>query len=227
MNLKNLVGKQIVSIYEGEIVGTIIRANFNTSLTKITGFVVFDEEDDEFFLPMRSVVAMGDCVLIRNKSVLNSVTTWVDIKPLGYNIYDEKANNLGIIEDASVDEKGNILNYFTSLEKEIKPDHLIQRKSFILHCNKKISMSDMRPRRKTYLEKIKVNVLNTDITQTENFIPSKLKYNPQSLLGKVSKGDLVGLNNELIIKANQSITEKTIQDATRHNRLNQLYYLAN
>ena len=102
------------------------------------------------------------------------------------------------------------------------------RKNFILFCNKKIVISRLRPKNKDInLNKIKVNILKINDINKNEIMPSKLKYNPQNILGKISKGDLMGMNNEIIIKTNQTITEKTIKDATKHNRLNQLYYLAN
>ena len=60
----------------------------------------------------------------------------------------------------------------------------------------------------------------------ENFVPKRVQYNPETIIGKVAKNDLIGINNEIIIKANQVITEKIIKDATKHNRLNQLYFIA-
>ena len=100
------------------------------------------------------------------------------------------------------------------------------RKEFIFYSTEKINISSYKPKNKKVLSlaNIKVNILEFESTPNQNFTPTKITFNPSSILGKVVKCDLLGINNEVIIKTNQIITQKIIDDASKHNRLNQLYY---
>jgi len=100
------------------------------------------------------------------------------------------------------------------------------RKSFVYYTEKSFVAKNYRPRGKKILalEDIKVSVLSSS---TDTFAPTKIKFNADNMIGKIAKDTLLGINNEVIIRANQTITNKTIVDATNHNRLNQLYFLAN
>ncbi|MBO7527249.1 MAG: hypothetical protein J6T74_05040 [Clostridia bacterium] len=228
MNLKNIIGKKVYSVYEGDTVGTVMSANFNNSFKKISSLIVFDDEDDEYCLPLSSVMAMGDGIIIKNRTKLRDLHEIRNIGIICKEVFDENAKNLGIIDDVEFDLQGNIEKYITNNKTELDPAFVIFRKGFILYSKNKIVISNLRPRKKNIdLKTIKVKVFNIKDIKENSFLPSKLQYNPQSILGKIAKGDLVGLNNEIIIKTNQTITEKTILDATKHNRLNQLYYLAN
>ena len=225
MNIKKIIGKQVFSLYEGELIGTIINVGFNTNYTKINSFTIFNEDDDEFCIPFNSVFAIGDGIIIKNKSKINTYITTNNLSCVFKEVFDENANSFGFINDFVFDKNGNIQKYITNSNIEIFANKINVRKNFVIFFKNTLKVFKYKPKNnKLDLSKIKVKVLN--INQA-NFLPSKLQYNPQNILGRISKGDLVGLNNEVIIKTNQVITEKTIQDATRHNRLNQLFYLAN
>lgn len=229
MNLTNLFGKQIYSIYEGEMVGTVLSANYNKDNTKILSLNIFDDDENEFNLPLGGIKAMGDLIIISNKNKLEQPVAKAKTSPISIIVIDENGKNYGIIVDAKIDNGGIIEYLITSTNAQILPKNLHFRKDFALFSENNVKIANFRPRhKKTNLENIKVSILdfNENKNQT-NFVPSKIKYNPDSILGKIAKGDLYGLNNEVIIKTNQVITEKIISDAERHNRLNQLYFIAN
>ena len=228
MNLKNLIGKKVYSIYEGEIVGTVVDVTFKYDFKKIHSLTIFNDDEEEFSLPIASIYAMGDSIIIKNKTKLTSFVPGRNLSTISKDVFNNTATHLGKIVDLEFDQFGNIVKFVTNKEIFLNPNNISNRKNFVLFFDDKIKIAGLKPRnKKQNYSKIKVNIFNIDDAKTTNFLPSKLQYNPQSILGKIAKGDLVGLNNEIIIKTNQTITEKTIQDATRHNRLNQLYYLAN
>lgn len=227
MNLSNIIGKQIFTIYEGEMIGTILSANFSYDYKKIVGFTTFNNDEDEQYLPIVNIKSIGDFVIVSNKTKLQN-SIYQSSSPLKKQLLDKTAKDCGIIVDVDVSNSGTINNYITSKSMVIKPDNMYFRKDYVYHSPSRVFISNYRPRdKKNDNSKIMVKILDKTDLSTSRFTPSKIQYNPESILGKTAKDDLFGLNNEVIIKTNQTITKRVVDDATKHNRLNQLYFIAN
>lgn len=228
MNLTNLFGKQVFALYEGEIIGTVIEAIYNNDYTKVIGLKIFDNDEIEYEIKLKSIKAINDCIIISNKNKLNVFIGNTKSHPLFKEVVDQQAKHYGKIIDCEIEENGNIKFFLTDKNNELLPENLYLRNSFVYYSQEKFIAKNYKPKQKIVtLDQINVNILNFENLQEKtNFVPNKLRYNPASLVGKVAKDTLLGLNNEVIIKANQTITQKTLDDATKHNRLNQLYFLA-
>ena len=228
MKLTQLFGKQVFSLYEGEIVGTISGAIFNDSFSKIKAFKIFDQDENELELLLCNIKAMADYIIINNKSKLQYYFEAKNKSLMHKTIIDDVAKNRGKIIDADIENSGVVNYYITDQNEQLLSNNLYLRKEFIYYTEKTISVSKYKPKHKIVSPtNIKVNILyNNENSSREKFIPSRIQYDPSKSLGKVVKNDLYGINNEIIIKANQQITEKVINDASRHNRLNQLFYIA-
>ena len=228
MNLTNLFGKQVFSLYEGEIIGTIVEAIYNSDYSKVISLKIFDQEEIEYEIKLQNIKAISDCVIIANKTKLNFYLNKNLPTPFFKDVIDQGAKQYGKIIDCIIEQNGQIKHFLTDKNQELLPEYIYLRNNFIYYSNQKLSIKSIKPRQNAKaLNEIKVNVLSFNTKETKSdFLPSRLQYNPTSLLGKVAKDSLLGINNEVIIKANQIITEKTLDDASRHNRLNQLYFLA-
>lgn len=228
MNLTNLFGKQVFALYEGEIVGTVVEAIYNSDYTKVVSLKLFDNDEIEYEIKIKNIKAINDCIIISNKNKLNIFIGKLNQNPFFKEVIDQDAKHYGKIVDCKIESTGKILHFLTDKQNELLPENINLRNNFIYYSKDKFVAKNYKPKQKVVtLDKIKVNILNFEKNQDiSNFAPSKLQYNPSSLVGKVAKNTLFGLNNEVIIKANQIITQKTLDDATRHNRLNQLYFLA-
>lgn len=225
MNITELFGKKIYSIFEGEQVGTIASANFNLALNKIQSFKIFDNYDTEYELLFKDIKSINTYVLISNKTKLLPYFDTPSKNPFFKEVINHNAKSLGKITNAEIDNLGNIKNFITELGEVLEPQKMYVKKDFVFYSQNKINMSNYRPKTKVLeTSAIKVNILYSETSSKA--IPTKLSFNPQLILGKIAKSDLLGKNNEMIIKANQQITEKIIEDATRHNCLNQLFYIA-
>lgn len=229
MKLSNMYGKKIFALYEGEIVGTISESTFNLENNKVKSFKIFDNEENEFELFLNDIKTLAECVIITNK---NKLKPYYDInkKTLFYKeVVSELGEYLGKIIDAEIDSNGNIQNYITEKNIILLPKNIYSRKDFVFYSESKISISNYKPRKNNLLnlDNIQVKILNfEDNNNNNNIFPSKIKFNADNIVGKIAKQNLLGLNNEVIIRANQIITQRTIEDASRHNKLNQLYFIS-
>lgn len=224
MKLTEIFGKQVYSIYEGEIVGTVCDAIFNQ--TKLISFKLFDKDEHEYKLSLNNIKALSDCIVINNKNKLeyfleNSKTT-----PMFKIVIDENGICCGKIIDAEIDKDGAIEKFITDKKIELLPNEITTRKDFVFFSTRPIKINKLKPKNTVSPTNIKVNILKSDEGPKDNFTPIKLQYNSANIIGKVAKCDLYGINKEIIIKAGYVISEKTISDASRHNRLNQLFYIA-
>lgn len=228
MKLTKLFGKQVFALYEGEIVGTIVDVNYSIDFSKIASLKIFDNEEVEYEIKFANIKAINDCVIIANKNKLNPYIGKKNQSPIFKQVIDQNATDCGKIIDCEIDNSGKIINYTTDTNHILTPENIYLRNAFAYYCTEKFIAKNLKPKNPKLLpNKINVSILNIEDTQnTTNIIPNKLQFNPRSLIGKMAKDTLLGLNNEVIIKANQMITEKTLTIATRHNRLNQLYFLA-
>lgn len=226
MKLTNIFGKQVYSLYEGEVVGTISEASFNKNLSKISCFKIFDNEENEYTLPLSNIKAFNDCIVITNKNKLE-VYVGQTQTPMFKEVVNENAKCCGIICDAEVSNDGTITHFITNQNQNLKPEHIYLRKDFVYHSTSNVLMQNFKPKSNKVLtlSDINVKVFSENNTST-NFLPQKIQYNTESILGKFVKNDLLGINNEVIIKANEPITQKVVNSAKMHNRLNQLFFLA-
>lgn len=228
MKLTKIFGKQVFALYEGEIVGTVAEVDYNIDFSKITSLKIFDNEEVEYEIKFNNIKAINDFVIITNKNKLSPYVGKKNQSPIFKQVIDQNATDCGKIIDCEIDDSGKIINYKTDTNHALVPENIYLRKNFAYYCTEKFIAKNLKPKNpKLSPDKINVSILKLEDAQgSTNIIPNKLQFNPQSLVGKIAKDTLLGLNNEIIIRANQMITEKTLTIATRHNRLNQLYFLA-
>lgn len=69
--LTNLIGKQVLSIYENEIIGTVLNAQFSSDYSKVAHLIVLSEDEETvFLLPTSFVFGIDNYITIKNKSGL-------------------------------------------------------------------------------------------------------------------------------------------------------------
>ena len=66
-NLSEIIGKPAYTS-GGEYAGTVKNARLSKNLKKLRGFECFDEQEEEFELPVTAVASVGDALLIKSPS---------------------------------------------------------------------------------------------------------------------------------------------------------------
>ena len=76
------------------------------------------------------------------------------------------------------------------------------------------------------LNNLTVSIMKMDDVKSSpiTLMPPKITVNSDILLGKRLAKDILGKNNELILKQNQIITPKQVIIAKQHEKLNELFY---
>ena len=230
MNLSEIIGKQIFDIYDANFLGTIHEANFDKFHTKVLGFYFFNQDENEFYLKKQNIYSIGDFVTIKNSSKISETfEIFNPLLPFGKRVVSLEGNDLGNLCDIELNEKFEITNFCTQKQK-INPKDVMQITNNIVVGNKKINMfaSKNKNSKVANLNNINVTLLKISDTDeqksTTKLMPSKITVNSDVLLGKKLSKDIIGKNNELILKQNQVLTPKLVLVAKQHDKLNELFY---
>ena len=224
MKLSELIGKQVFVIYNSNFVGTVHDVAFDDKFTKILGIYFFDQEENEYFLKKQNIFAINDYVVIKNDSMIsNDFLLDKPLSPLGKNVVSVEGLNLGSLCDMEFDEKYNIVNFVTNTNS-INPKQIVNISTCILTGD--VKLKNFKPRKTNQVETLKnLSVSIMRINEPEKVLmPTKITVNSDILIGKKLSKDIIGKNNELILKQNQTITSKQIMIAKQHDKLNELYY---
>ncbi len=236
--ISNFIAKNIVTLEEGQEIGYVLNCCFDSSLTKLLGFVVADEESErENYLPIQNVKTIGrDFIIIESSNKIELNYSGYSNSPTGKFVVDEEGNDLGRVIDGVVENNkltklittkceinarsiyssGVDCLFFGINKKRKKKDK--EKSSFIIKNNlPKIEMQSFEISKNKILNN---EVKNNSVKVVVN--PTRVMLAPPSLLNKTACCDIYGLNNELIIKKGQIINEQKIAKAKKHGKINLL-----
>ena len=122
---KDLIGKSVVSISDGRIIGEVKDLYLNAAVTDLTGIHLGKEgllRRKSLLIPAEEVVVFGiDVILVRDSNVVTDDRTmkesleWVRLeKIIGREIDTPGGTKIGMIGDAVLNEQGRISGYALS-----------------------------------------------------------------------------------------------------------------
>ena len=228
----DFIAKSIFTL-DGSYQGYILNNIFDKDFNKLIGFKVVDDNDEtEKFLPIENIRLFGkDCIFA--KTLTENFDFVQHNSPMGKQVFDEKGNSLGQVSEIFL--IGRRIKSVKVHENEILASkiHFIGKNCIIL--NKKTQkniFSNIRSELTGNEPKIEIQTNNAGfnyakIGQKINppisiSSPKKIILNPPSIVGKIASEDIFGLNNELIIKKGQIISQQKIDVAKKHGKLNLL-----
>ncbi len=209
---------KIVLTQKGKKVGYVLDVAVNFDDMQKQGYFVVDEEtESEFLLRCEDITSQSsDFLLIEDVSVLEFATERKSV--FGKEILDDNCLSYGFVQGLSfkkrkceklITEKCEIL---TKYVKKVGDD-------FVLVNFKRKKMKSTQSFPRTDLEvKVKVQSVEPPI------VPERILLSPSSYLGKISNEDIMGYNNEKIVRKGEIITKVTVEKAKIHNKLNQLFF---
>ena len=235
MKISEIISKEIISIYECESVGTIKNVCFNKDLTKVLGFIFFNDESDyESYIPVKNIYSISEeGLMIRNTNKIDFFIS-ENNNPINKKIFEINGKDTGRICDIEFDEKFNVCHLLTNKNIQIKPQNILSNGVGIILVkddNQKISINAFKPK-KQKIEKLnqdfKVKIVKMPIisNQEKNIsaLPPKITTNTSTLVGKRAKRTIFGFNNEVIIKENALVSNHTLTMAKKHNKTNELIF---
>lgn len=226
MTFSDIVGTKIISIYEQQIVGYVIDAIYNKKSQKITALVISDvNEETTKILKTKHVKSINsDFILIANISVL---------------IFSESDENKcgNLINKQAIGVDGQ--SYGKVKNIEIGQNYIIskivcEKDAFFVKDiygeNDVVFVKDkMKKRQPIFAPRTRIVKTKSAISQAvqiEPTTPTPLKVQPNGLLGKRLKRDLIVLGNRILARKNTAVTNELILSAKRLNVLPELELLS-
>lgn len=229
MKLSNLIGKQVFCVYDASLLGTVNDVVFDEKYKKILGIYFFDQDENEFYIKRQNIYSILDFVTIKNTSKISlDIVLDKPLSPLGKLIVGTNGENYGNISDIEFDENFDVCMFETNMNKQVLPSSIIFiSKNFVIGEN--VNIASFRPKvshKNNTLENLTVKIMEIPKIEQpkQKLMPTKITVNSDILIGKRLQKDIIGKNNELIIKQNQVLTTKHILIAKQHDKLNELFY---
>ena len=235
--ISELLGKPVISIYNGNIEGFINNVFCNDKLTKIEYLQFFDDENQgEKLSSIKNIYHIGeDAITIKNNDdvfVENTIMN-VGINPINFDLYTINGKKVSKISDVEFNDKFAIKNI-------ICQDGQTLSSKQILKLGKNVAIkSESKNAVKISNFKSKAKILNSDSHQNikveiQNELPliPKSKISPlpkklvtggyEFLIGRKVDKNIYSDNKELIIKKQSKITSAIIDVASKNGKLKEL-----
>lgn len=231
MFLSELLQKPILSLYEGEILGSINKVYLNKSKNKITCFEVIDEEDLNYCLQPKSIYTIGKhATTIKNKQNLILSLNLIDENyltlPLNVKVYSLQGEYLGIVKDYIISEKFELQKLILDNQNEINFTETasIGSNSIVVYYDQKhVNINSFRYRIKPKTNPdTKVKVLPKIFSSFNKIIASSPDKKENFLVGRICTKDIFDNHQNIIIKQNSTITDQTLAIASSKNKLHDL-----
>lgn len=251
-NVTDIISKPVINLYNGMSEGTVKNICFDIDLKKAEYLILFnDSEDEEVLLDITKVYNIGDsAITIKNNAGITPLIFAPRVtynNPINNIVYNLEGNNLGNVKDIILNEKFKIdsivvdsKEYLAKSVVSYNNDNLIINSSGIKfnkesHQPKtaKVKLNNLvtiMP--KINLPKInfpKIEEVQPSVTESKpnykisnNPLPQRVVSDQNYLIGRKVSKTVYGINNEIIIKKDNIITDKTIQNAKLHNKLVEL-----
>ncbi len=202
----------------GQKYGYVIAVELSVDCTKLTSLIIVDDESEtQAKIDASEIVYGKDAIFLKTEPIF--VEAYNFSSPINKMVYDKNAKSLGRVEEVFLRSNkivGISTNQLCFLPKNIS----VNGESAVILFGKKqkrkafdFNLAKLQPEQ--YVE----------ITEAQTqIVPYRVELTGKSLIGKIATRDILGLNNELIIKKHEVITQKKLNEAKRHNRLNLLFY---
>ncbi|MBQ9795700.1 MAG: hypothetical protein IJW36_01885 [Clostridia bacterium] len=232
---KELNSMAVLSLFEGELLGKVDKLFFDKKLKKLNELELIGEDGAKLTLPTKNIYRIGkNAITVKNNQAVSLKQENAENfpAPLNSKAYSINGEFLGIVEEVSINEKffSNkvVLGNGTILNVENLASY--GKNAIIFHDDeKKINIKNFMPNKtpKAFqTEEVKM-VSTLPIEQTASkVVPienvNSLAQNSDFLVGRICVKDIYNFNNEVLIKANTSITKKALKDITKFGKLREL-----
>ena len=210
------ISKKVVDRQKGKVIGFLIDFALDENMSKVGYYVVEEQTESEFFVSLSDMEMMGEVCFIESETSLQSFAD--DRKSLiGKLVVDEKGVSYGYVKEVQfwkskcqkiLTEKGEILaRHISSVGDDVV---------FLKTCKRKQTNKISKPKKDFSVFKQKIDVLEA---------PKKVNLTASFYVGKSVTNDVFGYNNERIVSRGEKITKNIFENAKKHNKLNELFFV--
>ncbi|MDD4350873.1 MAG: hypothetical protein PHP83_01650 [Clostridia bacterium] len=249
MNIKDILNKPVLSLYEGELIGIIDTIWFDKKLKNLVAIELVSEDNLRFVVHTKNIYHVGkNAVTIKNTDhadLKENLEPFDYVKnPIGNKVYTINGELKGVIHNIELNDKFLITK--VNLDKDIEIDLakiancskntiLIYDENTTINVNKFKFLA--KPKKMKTKKDINVTTLpiisepeQADDEERKHIVlpiptltnEQKIVNNTSFILGRKVNKDIFGLNNDIIVKKNTKITQQIIKNASRFGKLKEL-----
>ena len=245
--LSTVLGKPVISLYNGQVEGTILNAIFDKKLKKIKYLSIFNDNNEEEIttelriLETKNIYNLGqDAVVIKNNSCLENASNYEPelniVNPINSIVYTALGTYLGKITDIVFDDNFNVTECALNNNQSFQIDNLIKFSdgiTIIQDKNKKIDVTKFKTKKPAITKTnevvkiLRIDNINNIVPlhnedNTSPTLPTKVTSSVDFLLGRVITENLYTQSKELIAKKGNIISLKTIENARKFGKIKDL-----
>ena len=232
----DFVSRPVLSLYEGELIGSVDKLLFDKKLKKLLFLELIGENDNRFLLPTKNIYNVGkNAITIKNNT---AITLKTDDEcyagcPIGSKAFNIKGEFLGIVKEVILTEK--YLTEKLSFENDVvvKSNMIASSgKNTVVFYDKNtnVDVSKFVPNKMPKIFKTKqqqlTSVLPIEDKSKNNLVEiesnPKLIQSTDFLIGKVCLKDIYNFNNEILIKAHAVVTKKNLKEINKYGKMREL-----
>lgn len=245
----DLLSRPVLSLYEGELIGTVDKLLFDRKLKKLLYLQLTNENDTCFLLPTKNIYNVGkNAITIKNNTAvsLKIEDDGLCLCPIGSKSFNIKGEFLGIVKEIILTEKfvtekisfennlvldsnmiassGKNTVIFYDKSSRIDVNKFVPNKMPKIFKTKQPEVASILPVKNKLLKTENQNI--QDDAKNINAVPIEAMatkiQSSDFLLGKICTKDIFNFNNELLIKANAVINKKNLKEINRFGKLREL-----
>ena len=211
MQISTLIGKRIFS-REGNELGYVLSVLLTKNRTKLFALGCADGEENEFYLPARAVLSVGDAVVCNDQRA-EIIESQGQNATFGLAVYSERGESLGTVYDLSLESDGAYL---------ILNDGSRFSAARARFGNVVILRSEPSARKRAAQTPHKKSAACAVNTAAKEKTPSESEFNRLNLLGRRVRKTVFDSEGNVVAHTGDLITPDTLAQARRHNHLLQL-----
>ena len=248
--LSDILSKPVVNLYSGKYEGTVKNISFDEKFKQAKWLILFDEEGEEFALDINKIYIIGkNAVTVKNEDgifKLNSIDGILNNNPINLSCCTVYGEVLGRLSDIEFN-KNFYVESFCVEDKTYNANKIInigQEFVIVNDTDKKITISNFKPKFEIKKESPVSIVTIQPVETIENTLPKiesvesvetkkpfiineginqqRIISNQNFLLGRKATKTIYGINNEIIVKKDNTINSKNLEYAKLHNKISEL-----
>ncbi|MCL1900942.1 MAG: hypothetical protein FWG51_00905 [Firmicutes bacterium] len=105
--ISDILGKNIISIYEGKKIGIIGNAAFDKKLKKLKSLIIYDDDSENIdclIVPAACIALEGNAIMIKNLEKVTHDFVDEDCNPMNASVYNLNGDFLGNVSEILIDE---------------------------------------------------------------------------------------------------------------------------
>ena len=210
------ISKRVVCKQSGRVIGYLLDVAVDAELKKIGYYVVDEQTESEFFVSVFDLNTLGEVAFVESEMALQTFSGERE-RLVGKLVVDENGVEYGSVKELK----------FLDLkcQKLFTEKCEVLSKQVLRMCGDVIFLKlTKRKRRNKNLISRKVFYENRP---EDSFVetPKRISLAADYYIGKSVKSDVFGYNNERIVSRGEKITKNIFENAKKHNKLNELFFV--